>query len=41
MDTGGSVRLTEKEALLNLRAVLELCAAGEPRCSEKTAVPQR
>ena len=34
-----SVRLTEREALLNLRAVLELCAAGELRCSEKTQRP--
>jgi Helicase conserved C-terminal domain len=33
------MRLTEQEALLNLRAVLELCAAGELRCSEKTARP--
>lgn len=30
------VRPTEREAQLNLRAVLELCAAGELRCSEKT-----
>ena len=33
------VRLTEQEAQLNLRAVLELCAAGEVRCSEKTGRP--
>ncbi len=33
------VRLTEQEAQLNLRAVLELCAAGELRCSEKTSRP--
>lgn len=33
------VRLTEREAQLNLRAVLELCAAGEVRCSEKTGRP--
>lgn len=33
------VRVTEREALLNLRAVLELCAAGELRCSEKTGRP--
>lgn len=33
---GHRVRLTEQEAQLNLRAVLELCAAGEVRCSEKT-----
>lgn len=33
------VRVTEREAPANLRAVLELCAAGELRCSEKTARP--
>lgn len=33
------VRLMEQEALLNLRTVLELCAAGELRCSEKTGRP--
>ncbi|MGB3442317.1 MAG: helicase-associated domain-containing protein [Actinophytocola sp.] len=33
------MRLTEQQALLNLRAVLELCAAGQVRCSEKTARP--
>src|SRR5690242_7568454 len=33
------VRLTEQEAPLNLRTVLELCAAGEVRCSEKTGRP--
>lgn len=33
------VRLTEPEAQLNLRTVLELCAAGEVRCSEKTHRP--
>lgn len=33
------VRLTEREAIANLRAVLQLCAAGELRCSEKTARP--
>lgn len=33
------VRLTEQEAQLNLRTVLELCAAGEVRCSEKTGRP--
>ncbi|HXL20579.1 MAG TPA: helicase-associated domain-containing protein [Streptosporangiaceae bacterium] len=33
------VRLTEQEALLNLRTVLELCAAAEVRCSEKTHRP--
>lgn len=30
------MRPTEQEAQLNLRTVLELCAAGEIRCSEKT-----
>lgn len=33
------VRCTEEEALSNLRAVLELCAAGEVRCSDKTGRP--
>ncbi len=33
------VRLTEQEAQLNVRTVLELCAAGELRCSEKTSRP--
>ena len=33
------VRLTEREALANVRAVLELCAAGELRCSDKTSRP--
>ncbi|MGH3776782.1 MAG: hypothetical protein ACRDRR_13830 [Pseudonocardiaceae bacterium] len=33
------IRLTEQEAQLNLRTVLELCAAGELRCSEKTSRP--
>jgi hypothetical protein len=33
------VRLTEQEALINLRAVLELCAAGEVKCSDKTSRP--
>lgn len=33
------VRVSEREAPVNLRAVLELCAAGELRCSEKTARP--
>jgi len=33
------VRLMEQEAQLNLRAVLELCAEGELRCSEKTNRP--
>lgn len=39
-DTGDrKVRLTEQEVFANLRAVLELCAAGELRCSEKTRRP--
>jgi hypothetical protein len=33
------VRFTEEEALANLRAVLELCAAGEVKCSDKTSRP--
>ncbi|HET9254402.1 MAG TPA: helicase-associated domain-containing protein [Pseudonocardiaceae bacterium] len=33
------IRLTEPEAQLNLRTVLELCAGGELRCSEKTNRP--
>jgi hypothetical protein len=33
------VRLTEREALANVRTVLDLCAAGEPRRSEKTNRP--
>lgn len=33
------VRLTEREALANLRTMLELCAAGDLRCSEKTGRP--
>ena len=33
------VRLTEQEAQLNLRTVLQLCAAGRLRCSEKTMRP--
>jgi len=33
------VRLTESEALANVRTVLDLCAAGEPRCSHKTNHP--
>lgn len=32
-------RLTEQEAQLNLQAVLQLCAAGKLRCSEKTKRP--
>jgi hypothetical protein len=33
------VRATEGEALANVRAVLQLCATGKLRCSEKTRVP--
>jgi hypothetical protein len=33
------VRLTEHEAHANLHAVLELCAAGQVRCSDKTSRP--
>lgn len=33
------VRLTEREALANLRTVLQLCAAGQLRCSDKTKRP--
>ena len=33
------VWLTEREALANVRTVLELCAAGELRCSDKTNRP--
>ena len=29
------IRATEQEALLNLHTVLQLCAAGELRCSER------
>lgn len=33
------VRLTEQEAQHNLHTVLQLCAAGEVRCSDKTSRP--
>jgi hypothetical protein len=33
------VRLTELEALANVRTVLELCATGDLRCSDKTGPP--
>jgi hypothetical protein len=33
------IRLTEQEAQLNLRTVLELCAGGELRCGDKTHRP--
>ena len=38
-DPGVTVRLTEQEAVPNLRIVLELCASGSLRCSEKTRRP--
>lgn len=38
-DLEHQIRLTEREALTNLRAVLELCAAGEVKCSAKTSRP--
>ncbi|WP_229796388.1 helicase-associated domain-containing protein [Saccharothrix coeruleofusca] len=39
VDPEERVRFTEQEALANLRTVLELCAAGEVRCSDKTKRP--
>jgi hypothetical protein len=36
---GHRVRLTAPEALTNLRTVLELCAAGDVKCSHKTGRP--
>jgi hypothetical protein len=36
---GHRVRLTEPEALANVRTVLELCAAGEVKCSANTGRP--
>jgi hypothetical protein len=38
-DTAVTVRLTETEAVTNVRVVLELCASGRLRCSEKTRRP--
>jgi len=38
-EPGITVRLTEHEAIPNLRIVLELCASGRLRCSEKTRRP--
>lgn len=38
-DDDTTVRLTESEALANLHAVLQLCAAGKLRCSENTTRP--
>ena len=36
---GHRVRLTAPEALINVRTVLELCAAGEIKCGAKTGRP--
>lgn len=38
-DPAVTVRLTEPETISNLRIVLELCASGRLRCSEKTRRP--
>ena len=38
-DPAVTVRLTEPEAISNLRIVLELCASGTLRCSQKTQRP--
>ena len=38
-EPGVTVRLTEHEAIPNVRIMLELCAAGGLRCSEKTRRP--
>ena len=38
-DPAVTVRLTEPEAIANVRIVLELCASGTLRCSEKTRRP--
>jgi hypothetical protein len=38
-EASSAVRHTEPEALGNLAAVLQLCAAGKLRCSEKTHRP--
>ncbi|MBA2324269.1 MAG: hypothetical protein H0V92_09750 [Pseudonocardiales bacterium] len=35
-DEASTVRCTEREALANVATVLQLCAAGKLRCSEKT-----
>ncbi|MGQ0778697.1 MAG: hypothetical protein ACT4NY_30505, partial [Pseudonocardiales bacterium] len=34
-----TVRLTEQESQANVHAVLQLCASGKLRCSEKTRRP--
>lgn len=39
VSVSSEVRLTESEALGNLAGVLQLCAAGKLRCSEKTRRP--
>lgn len=39
VDDEHQVRLTSAEALTNVRTVLELCAAGEVKCSGKTGRP--
>lgn len=43
MDNGplvaDTIRLTEQESLANVQAVLQLCASGKLRCSEKTRRP--
>lgn len=38
-DATSTTRTTEPEALANVRTVLQLCAAGKPRCSAKTQRP--
>ncbi|MGI9001173.1 MAG: helicase-associated domain-containing protein [Pseudonocardia sp.] len=38
-DDASTVRSTELEALANVATVLQLCAAGKLRCSEKTSRP--
>jgi len=38
-DPAVTVRVTEPEAISNLRIVLELCASGTLRCSQKTRRP--
>lgn len=38
-EDGAVVRLTDREALANASAVLQLCAAGRLRCGEKTRRP--
>jgi hypothetical protein len=38
-DEASTPRCTEREALANVATVLQLCAAGKLRCSEKTMRP--